>query len=363
MNIEELLKTPVFEFDRFKKRDVITGLLNDLTRNHVNACQPYGHILKAMQYQYEIDHQIEDIPFLPVRLFKDYEIKSISDDEVIKTLTSSGTTSQKVSKIFLDKQTSAYQTKALVAIIQQYLGKKRLPMLIVDHENVISDRRLFSARGAGILGLANFGRDHTYLLDENMDIDFNKLDAFIEKYRGEKIFIFGFTFMIWQYLYKQLDRLGKKINLDEAVLVHSGGWKKLQDQSVDNETFKRLLKSQAGIKHIYNFYGMVEQVGSIFMECEAGYLHAPVFSDVIIRNPVDWAVLPAGESGVIEVISVLPHSYPGHVLLTEDIGVLHGEDDCSCGRKGKYFTVSGRVPRAEVRGCSDTHAQDAAEAV
>jgi hypothetical protein len=32
-----------------------------------------------------------------------------------------------------------------------------------------------------------------------------------------------------------------------------------------------------------------------------------------------------------------------------------GEDDCSCGRLGKYFQVHGRLAKAEVRGCSDTH--------
>ena len=62
-----------------------------------------------------------------------------------------------------------------------------------------------------------------------------------------------------------------------------------------------------------------------------------------------------GEEGVLQVLSPLPRSYPGHSLLTEDLGVLLGEDDCPCGRKGKYFKVTGRVPRAEVRGCSDTY--------
>jgi len=31
-----------------------------------------------------------------------------------------------------------------------------------------------------------------------------------------------------------------------------------------------------------------------------------------------------------------------------------GEDDCPCGRKGKYFVIHGRLKNAEVRGCSDT---------
>jgi len=36
--------------------------------------------------------------------------------------------------------------------------------------------------------------------------------------------------------------------------------------------------------------------------------------------------------------------------------VVHGEDDCPCGRKGRYFSVLGRLPQVEMRGCSDTRA-------
>jgi hypothetical protein len=59
---------------------------------------------------------------------------------------------------------------------------------------------------------------------------------------------------------------------------------------------------------------------------------------------------------LIQTFSILPRSYPGNSLLTEDIGVIVGEDDCSCGRNGKYFLVEGRLPTAELRGCSDTFA-------
>lgn len=92
------------------------------------------------------------------------------------------------------------------------------------------------------------------------------------------------------------------------------------------------------------------------MECEEGHLHAPVFSDVIIRRMKDFSVADFGEEGVIQVVSVLPESYPGHSLLTEDQGVILGEDDCKCGRKGKYFKINGRIKNAEIRGCSDTYA-------
>ena len=92
------------------------------------------------------------------------------------------------------------------------------------------------------------------------------------------------------------------------------------------------------------------------MECECGHLHAPVFSDILIRRANDFSLAPYGEKGIIEVVSVLPESYPGHVLLTEDEGMILGEDDCPCGRKGKYFKIMGRIKNAEIRGCSDTYA-------
>ena len=113
-----------------------------------------------------------------------------------------------------------------------------------------------------------------------------------------------------------------------------------------------------GIKEIHDYYGMIEQTGSIFMECESGHLHASIFSDVIIRDHVDFSEKPFGEKGIIQLVSIIPSSYPGHSILTEDEGILLGVDDCSCGRKGKYFKVIGRIQNAEIRGCSDSYAAE-----
>jgi len=61
------------------------------------------------------------------------------------------------------------------------------------------------------------------------------------------------------------------------------------------------------------------------------------------------------EVGLIQTLSILPRSYPGHVLLTEDLGRQIGVDDCACGKLGSYYQVEGRVKQAELRGCSDTY--------
>ena len=40
-----------------------------------------------------------------------------------------------------------------------------------------SDRRSFSARGAGILGLSNLGRGHVYALHDDMSLNLDALQA------------------------------------------------------------------------------------------------------------------------------------------------------------------------------------------
>jgi hypothetical protein len=227
-------------------------------------------------------------------------------------------------------------------------------MLIIDTKSIIKDRNLFSARGAGILGFSMLGYDVTYALDEDMQPDFNTVNTFFKKHKDKNILIFGFTFMIWKYFYKKLAKSGKQLMLENGIMIHGGGWKKLSEEAVNNSTFKRLLEGVCGIKRIYNYYGMVEQTGSIFMECEAGYLHSSIFSDVRVLR-TDFSACGMHETGLVQLSSLLPYSYPGHIILTEDTGEIMGEDNCSCGRLGKYFKIHGRVEDAEIRGCSDTY--------
>ena len=356
MLTDDELNIPPYSLSRAEKNAFLTKHLLALTRHHYEKCPEYKKILDSISFDMEKVTDYKQIPFLPVRLFKMYELKSVAAEDVVKTMTSSGTTGQQVSKIFLDRQTSALQTKVLTKIVSSFLGKQRVPMLILDTSAVVKNRAMFSARGAGILGFSMFGTDRLYAFDEEMKLNVEAIKAFLEKHSGETIFLFGFTFMIWQHFYKELKASGFRPDLSKGVLIHGGGWKKLVSEAVSPADFKAALHDVCGIEHIYDYYGMVEQTGSIYVECECGHLHTSVFSDVICRRPKDFSECDFGEEGLIETVSVLPESYPGHALLTEDTGVVLGEDDCPCGRKGKYFKINGRIAKAEIRGCSDTYA-------
>lgn len=366
MDYGQLLTLPPYSLDKAEKTEVMTARLRDLTAHHLDKCPAYRRMMNSVGLtedtleQFDgVDKTYYDLPALPVRLFKELDLKSTGEEEISKTMTSSGTTGQAVSKIYLDRTTAANQQKVMVRIVSDFTGSSRMPMLIIDCPSVVKNRAMFSARGAGILGFSIFGVDRTYALDDDMRLDVEAVRAFLEKHQGKRILLFGFTFMIWQHFYQELVRLkeeeGTAFDFSGAIMIHGGGWKKLISQAVSPEDFHARFKEVCGLDDIHDYYGMVEQTGSIYMQCECGRLHASIFSDVIVRDPLTFKPLPHGEKGIVQVVSVLPESYPGHSLLTEDEGVILGEDDCPCGRKGKTFKILGRLKNAELRGCSDTY--------
>ena len=358
MNFHDLLHTPQYSLPHVEKEQILLGELNRLVQHHRENCPEYDRLVSVLYPDFEVARSLSEIPYLAVGLFKSHALKSVPGDKVFKTMTSSGTTGQQVSQIFLDVETAQRQSSALSRIMTHVLGPDRLPMILLESRTLIQDRSRFNARAAGVLGMMTFGRNHFYALDENMELDVSGLQSFLEKHGHQPFFIFGFTFMVWKYLFQQIAE--SHLDLSKAILVHGGGWKKMQEMAVSNFEFKRQFREKTGLAKIYNFYGLVEQVGSVYVEGEDGYLYAPNFADVIVRDPVTWKEAPIGSPGILQVLSVLPLSYPGHSILTEDLGVIHGIDDSTCGRRGKYFSILGRIPKAELRGCSDVHASQVA---
>lgn len=324
--------------------------LRELVELHRSRCAPYARILRALDGDRPPGDGLAALPWLPVGLFKRHRLVSVPDDEVFRTVQSSGTTGTP-SRIHLDRSAAAGQQRAVSDTLSAVLGRQRLPMLLVDTSALLDRSLPMSARGAGIVGMMPLGRDHVFVLDGRGEPDTEAVKRFLGAHGDRPFLIFGFTFMVWTHLYPLARAQG--FDLSQGVLLHSGGWKRLADRAVDNAAFRRALGSDTGLVRIHNYYGMVEQLGTLFVEGPgAGGLHCPDFADVIIRDPETWEEQPVGRPGLIEVLSTLPRSYPGHVLLTEDLGVVHGVDDGPW--PGKRFSVLGRLPRAEARGCSDT---------
>jgi phenylacetate-coenzyme A ligase PaaK-like adenylate-forming protein len=145
------------------------------------------------------------------------------------------------------------------------------------------------------------------------------------------------------------------LGMPEVHILHSGGWKLLQEEAVDKESFNEGVARVFGCsaERVIDFYGMVENVGVIYPDCPEGNKHVPAFADVLVRNPLSLDPVHEREQGIVQVCSVLPTSFPGNLLLTEDVAEIVAYDGCRCGRRGTCFRFVGRVAKAELRGCGN----------
>jgi len=339
-----------------EKEGLLVARLKQLTNFHYDHCEKYRNMIGSLGYKpnQTID-KIGQIPFVPISLFKHHDLKSIKYEEVYRTLYSSGTSASGLSKIYLDRDTASLQQKVLVRSVHSFTGINRFPMLIIDTQAHPVNQGEHRARTVAILGFSLFSSDRCFALDENLHLRTEAIRDFLHKHKGKTILIFGFTFNIWKYFVNEIKDNSLKFDLNNSILIHGGGWKKLIDRQISNKTFKEALFNFCGIDRVINYYGMIEQTGSLYFECQLGNLHTSIFNDIIIRRHLDFSPAPTGEPGMIQTLSAIPQSYCGHSLLTADKGVILGEDDCPCGRKGKYFHVLGRFEQTEIRGCSDTY--------
>ena len=320
---------------------------------HYKNCKRYKNFLRNQNINIYKINKNYDFPFIHVNSFKDQDLLSINKNKIFKTLFSSGTSNQKLSKIHLDKINAKNQIIALKKIVCSILGNSRLPMLIFEKDPKILEKRKFGAKIAAIYGFSIFGKSHTYCIDKNNNLNYSLLNNFLKKFANQSFLIFGFTSSIYLNLIKNFKK--NKINQDfsKGILIHGGGWKKLEYEKIDNLKFKKKLKKNVNLKRIINYYGVVEQTGSIFLECEkCNVFHTNPFNDVIVRDKF-LNKSKENEKGILQLLSILPSSYPGNSILFEDEGMIISFKNKNCNNTGKSFQILGRIPRAEVRGCSD----------
>ena len=327
------------------------NILN-LTQHHYKNSSIYKSLINKFKFNFNNHNKLENFPYLPITLFKELDLVSVSTNNIIKTLFSSGTSGAGRSKIFLDKVNSKNQVKTLKSIMTKFLGNERLPMLIIDKDPQSNINNNFTARSAAIYGFSIFGKHYTYLLNKNNEINYNLLNNFLKKFHKEKFLIFGFTSFIYENLIMKINSKKLKFDMNNALLLHGGGWKKMEEKSISNKIFKQKLFKELKINNVLNYYGLIEQTGSIFVECQnCNSFITSVYSDVLIRDN-NFKVVKNGLKGLVQLFSLVPTSYPGHNIITEDIGAIV-EKKNNCKINAKHFLIYGRSLKSEIRGCSD----------
>ena len=93
-DLPEWLKISPFSLNQQTKTAALTTALKELTVHHYHNFNPYRNILKAQGFDPDKIFSYIDLPFLPVNLFKKLDLVSVPREDIIKTMTSSGTTGQ-----------------------------------------------------------------------------------------------------------------------------------------------------------------------------------------------------------------------------------------------------------------------------
>ncbi len=336
------------------KTQYLRGVLDELLQYHAERCPGYASLTEDWLRRAGGEApDIADYPYIPVSLFKEYDLRSSQDE--LAVIQSSSTTSNSAARIYVDKESRKRQTRSANMILGDFVGTERRPYIVFDLESTVRGTKGFSARGAAIMALAHMASDFFFVMregEDGLELDQEALTDAISKIDGQPFIAYGFTYILYQ-AHQALS--GEWQTHPDSVFLHSGGWKKLIEIAVDKPAFNECVAAPWGLRsdRVIDYYGMVEQIGVVYPDCPEGVKHVPYWAEVIMRRADTLEPADTGEPGLIQLISALPLAAPNHSVLSEDLGCVVQTDGCACGRAGTAFTFQGRAPRSETRGCSD----------
>lgn len=366
MIIDNLLAKKPYDYGVKEKELLFLDAMKESFQWHQDNNALFQRFLKSHNFKKDNIAKIEELPFLPITIFKEMELITGRKEEIKSVVKSSATTSNKPSVIYLDEITMKRQQTALKNIMNDFLGMERKVFLIFDCVSTAQKKDLnMSSRASAIRGFVQFSKRLNFFLNENLEPDLKLLEAAVKNItKNDEICFFGFTWLVYKTLLSiknqpEIEQQWYSIlqNLSEKKkIIHIGGWKKLTDMEITKERFNHEISRFFEISEgdIIDFYGMTEQLGTVYPDCERGFKHTSLYSDIIIRDSGTFKSLPNKQIGLMQLLTPLPNSYPGISILTEDLGQIMGVDDCLCGRKGKYFRFEKRIETAPLKGCGDT---------
>lgn len=360
---DELLKQSPYASRPGQHRNLLCAAMSEAIQHHCANCPPYARWYRKQGA--DPAAPIEDlarVPFLPVSIFKRLALESVNEQDVIRVLKSSATSSQTASRVVLDRVTRDRQMRTLAVMLSALMGSMRRPFIVLDAGVSQGADMELSARVAGLRGYLMMASETHYVLEGSngqLELNIDKLQAVLDDLcrRQIPVCLIGYTYMLYQYAVVPLLRAGRRLQLpDGSMVLHFGGWKRLERQAVDRNRLNADVESVFAMTRpfIRDVYGFTEQLGVIYADDGHGVRLAPVYSEVVVRDPITLESLPDGEPGLLEFITPLPHSYPGVALVLDDMGRIVSRDCEHDGRYGTRFEVLGRARGAEIRGCGDT---------
>lgn len=313
--------------------------------NFLNQC------LETFRYQYEnvtiyqqfVKHlnidparitQIEEIPFLPIEMFKKHTVLD-ENFKPVQYFQSSGTTSiQTLSKHYIADM-SLYE-ESIKLSFTQFIGRPQDYVILGLLPSYLEKQNSSLIYMVDYLMKLSKNPENAYYL-----YNFRELTLLLNKLSQErkKVILFGVSFALLDFLDEQHTQLN--FDLSNLSIIETGGMKGRKKEMTKDELMQ-ILKNGFKTNAIYSEYSMTELLSQAYA-LEENLYECPPWMQILIRNTEDpFSYVKIGRTGAINIID-LANRHSCSFIATQDLGKME--------KDGK-FQVLGRIDHSDIRGCS-----------
>ena len=296
-----------------------------LFRFQAERCEPYRQYLDLIGVAADEVCEVEQIPFLPIGLFKTHNIycgEGQPEQIFTSSSTGGGVPSRHLmadlsiyERVFRGAFRNFYGDAAewsIYGLLPSYLERKGSSLIYMV------DRLIADAGGHGGFYLN----------------DYERLIADIKADPRPKILL-GVTYALLD-LAEQFAP-----DLHDVVVMETGGMKGHREE-LPKEELHRILCNTLNVNAIHSEYGMAELTSQAYSR-GGNRFFAPPWMRIITRDLNDpFRLLPTGQRGGINIID-LGNVYSCAFIQTEDAGRVFADGS---------FEIAGRIDHSEIRGCN-----------
>lgn len=315
------MQNRIFEIQSDKE---FAELALELFRFQAEHCAPYRQYIELLGIQPDEISSTEKIPFLPIELFKSFDIYC-GEGKPEKIFTSSNTGGTVASRHLM--QSLSHYEQAFTRGFEQFYG----------------DCSKWSIYGLLPNYLQREGSSLVYMVDKLIEQcgsggfyldEYEKLLSDMEADPKPKILL-GVSYALWDLAEKYSPKL------NQTIVMETGGMKG-QRKELPKAEFHKILIDAFGVEKIHSEYGMAELTSQAYSAGD-GIFRAPSWLRILTRdvnNPLKINSAPA--RGAINIID-LANTYSCAFIATQDIGSTFDNGS---------FTIDGRLSGADIRGCN-----------
>ena len=298
----------------------------------------YAQFIKNLRIAVDEVRYIDEIPFLPVEMFKKHRLISGNQHAEI-VFTSSGTTGAESSKhevadlgLYEQSFRTAFeqfygkpQNLAILALLPAYLEREGSSLIyMVDH----------------LMGESQFSESGYFLYDHD-ELGSTMLAL---KEKNTPTLLLGVTYALLDFA----DFLLANPSMREALsdfqklsIMETGGMKGRRKEMIREEVHDYLCRT-FNQTEIHSEYGMTELLSQAYSKGK-GLFSTPPWMKILVRDPNDpLSYVRTGQSGGINVID-LANIHSCSFIATQDLGRMHPDGQ---------FEVLGRFDHSDIRGCN-----------